>query len=76
MYACTAILRIQEWHLWCQYESLQKISGRVASVSQRPFVKDSRTSSRGAFLLLSVCGISVLRDEVTIIGTDSREIMN
>lgn len=69
-------IRVQEWHLRCQYESLRKISGRVASVSQRPFVKDSRTSSRGAFLLLSVGGISVLRGEVTITGTDRREIMN
>lgn len=69
-------IRVQEWHLRCQYESLRKISGRVASVSQRPFVKDSRTSSHGAFLLLSVGGISVLRGEVTITGTDRREIMN
>jgi len=45
-------------------------------MNQRPFVKDSRASSCGALLLLLVCGISVLQDEVTAIGTDSREITN
>lgn len=45
------------------------------SMHRLPFVKDSRTSSCGALLLLSVCGIGVLWDEVTVVGTDSREIM-
>lgn len=46
------------------------------SMHRPPLVKDSATSGCGAFLLLSVCGISVFWDEVTVVGTDSREIMN
>lgn len=76
MYERTAILHAQERRLQGQWERRRQISGGLDSTDQPPFVQGSRTSRRGAFLLLSVCGISVLRDEVTVIGTDSREIMN